>query len=329
MNNNSTPSISICCVTYNHELYIRDTIEGFLMQKTSYPIGEIIIHDDASTDRTAEIIKEYVTKHPNLIIPILQTENQHSKHNGSISAQFVYPRVKNKYIAICEGDDYWYDPLKLQKQIDILEANHAINLVFTNKLIKDNKGFKPVFYKNRYYTTNDILSGFNPGLQTICFRKDAINFEEYKILNYHINGDRLIPYLCSLSGKIFRLKDYTSIYRMTGMGVATSRPEEKILEISMDDLWKFHETLGFPNNRMLTKGQMRYLSKVLTKNFLSQQSVGMEFYNHLKKYQNITLSKIFWSCWYLMFILIEKVVDKFIIKIWSKFGLIPLLPTKN
>jgi len=107
------PIVSICCITYNHEKYIRDAIEGFLMQKTLFPI-EILIHGDASTDKTADIIKEYEVKYPDIIKPIYQTENQFSK-GVSISATYQFPRARGKYIAICEGDDYWTDPHKLQK----------------------------------------------------------------------------------------------------------------------------------------------------------------------------------------------------------------------
>jgi len=116
------PLVSICCITYNHENYIRDAIEGFLMQKTSFPI-EIIIHDDASTDNTAQIIKEYEDKYPDLFCNIFQNENQWSKGGGSIYARFLYPQARGKYIALCEGDDYWTDPLKLQKKVDFMEVN--------------------------------------------------------------------------------------------------------------------------------------------------------------------------------------------------------------
>jgi glycosyltransferase involved in cell wall biosynthesis len=119
------PLVSICCETYNHEKYIRDAIDGFLMQKTDFAY-EIIIHDDASTDQTADIIRSYADNNPN-IIPILQAENQHSK-GVRILSTFVYPIVRGKYIALCEGDDYWTDPGKLQKQIDYMEEHPECTL---------------------------------------------------------------------------------------------------------------------------------------------------------------------------------------------------------
>ena len=97
--------VSISCITYNHEKYIRDALEGFLMQKTDFKY-EILIHDDASTDNTAKIIREYEEKYPDLIKPIYQKENQWSKGNYRISSTFNIPRAKGKYIAFCEGDDF-------------------------------------------------------------------------------------------------------------------------------------------------------------------------------------------------------------------------------
>lgn len=105
------PLVSISCITYNHDNYIREAIEGFLMQKTTFPV-EILIHDDASTDNTATIIKEYEIKYPQLIKPIYQTENQYSKKDGTIG-RIQRGRARGKYYATCEGDDYWTDPLKL------------------------------------------------------------------------------------------------------------------------------------------------------------------------------------------------------------------------
>jgi glycosyltransferase involved in cell wall biosynthesis len=123
------PLVSICCITYNHEKYIRETIEGFLIQKTKFPI-EIIIHDDASADNTANIIREYEKKFPHLITAIYQKENQYSKGVRSITVKFTFPIARGKYIALCEGDDYWTDPYKLQKQVDFLEANPEYTFTF-------------------------------------------------------------------------------------------------------------------------------------------------------------------------------------------------------
>lgn len=99
------------------------------MQKTDFSF-EILIHDDASTDGTKEIIEDYSNKYPNLIFPIFQNENQYSKGVRGIMAKFNFPRARGKYIALCEGDDYWTDPLKLQNQIDFLEERKDLGFCF-------------------------------------------------------------------------------------------------------------------------------------------------------------------------------------------------------
>lgn len=116
--------VSICCITYNHEKYIRDALESFLMQKTNFKY-EIIVHDDASTDQTPQIIKEYAEKYPNIIVPILQTKNQYSQ-GIKIAATYIWPRARGKYITICEGDDFWIDEHKLQKQFEKMEIDKEL-----------------------------------------------------------------------------------------------------------------------------------------------------------------------------------------------------------
>ena len=129
--NDNIPLVSIVCITYNHENFIRQAIEGFLMQNISFQI-EIIIHDDASTDDTQAIIREYELKHPGLFKNIYQTQNQYSKNDLHIWGDITFPLAKGKYIALCEGDDYWTDPNKLQKQVDFLEENPKIIATFHN-----------------------------------------------------------------------------------------------------------------------------------------------------------------------------------------------------
>ena len=127
-------AVSVICNAFNHGKYIRDALNGFVMQKTDFKF-EVLVHDDASKDDTADIIREFEAKYPDIIKPIYQTENQYSK-NVWITDVYQLRRSKGKYIAICEGDDYWLDPDKLQKQYDALEAHpecdicvHASTLV--------------------------------------------------------------------------------------------------------------------------------------------------------------------------------------------------------
>lgn len=133
------PLVSICCITYNHAPFIRKCLDGFLMQQapTCVPKDanmsdwcEILIHDDCSTDGTTEIVKEYAAKYPDLIFPLYEVENQYSKGKAGKIDLYNYERAKGKYIAYCEGDDYWTEPLKLQRQVDFLESHPDYSVTF-------------------------------------------------------------------------------------------------------------------------------------------------------------------------------------------------------
>lgn len=131
--------VAIHCLVYNHEPYLRDCFEGFVKQKTNFRFVAIV-HEDVSTDGSAAIIREYEKKYPDIFRPIYETENQWSKHDGSLE------RIMNeaidatgaKYVAMCEGDDYWTDPLKLQKQVDKLEADETLMMCCTACSVVDN-----------------------------------------------------------------------------------------------------------------------------------------------------------------------------------------------
>lgn len=123
--------VSIQCLTYNHAPYIRQCLDGFVMQKTNFRF-EAIVHDDASTDGTQDIIREYEERYPDIIKPIYQKENQYSKGIPGYITNLVSSKCKGKYIAICEGDDYWTDPYKLQKQVDYLESHPKCGMCYSN-----------------------------------------------------------------------------------------------------------------------------------------------------------------------------------------------------
>lgn len=136
------PVVSIRCTTFNHVNYIEKALDGFLSQKTSYPF-EVVVHDDASTDGTTDVIRVYEKKYPQIIKAIYEEENQYSKHDGSLR-RIVNSHLRGKYVAWCEGDDYWISHEKLQKQIEYMENNpectmcfHAANYLKDGKIIKN------------------------------------------------------------------------------------------------------------------------------------------------------------------------------------------------
>lgn len=206
--------VSISCITYNHENYIVDALEGFLMQKTNYRF-EILIHDDASTDKTAEIIREYEKKYPDLIKSIYQTENQYSK--GVVVSELNRRRALGKYIAICEGDDYWIDPFKLQKQIDFMEKNPQCSMYFHDaELVDEDKTYLGSF-PGTYLRSSGIKRinelVFIPTASKV-FRSTIMNSENipdwyYKTPHKDFSG----TLICSNYGKIFYLNEKMSAYR--------------------------------------------------------------------------------------------------------------------
>ena len=133
MRENEPLMVTILCLVYNHESYIRQCLEGFVMQKTNFRF-EAIVHDDASTDGTAAIIREYAEKYPDIIKPMCETEKQDSKGDGALG-RIMTAHTHGKYVAICEGDDYWIDPLKLQRQVDFLEGYPEYVLTYTGAYI--------------------------------------------------------------------------------------------------------------------------------------------------------------------------------------------------
>lgn len=217
MNNN--PLVSVCCLTYNHELYIAQTIEGFLMQKTNFPI-EIIIHEDASTDKTAKIVRQYSEKFPELIVPIFQTENQYSKRPDGILNSIVLPMIRGKYVAICEGDDYWTDPLKIQKQVDFLEANPDYGMVYTNaKVYNQDSGVleNKAIVSMKCILFEQILTNPNIPALTVLIRNSIIVQYRNEILpeiGKCLMADYPLWLFTAKQSKIKYLDDITSVYRV-------------------------------------------------------------------------------------------------------------------
>lgn len=185
-NKDQVPLVSICCITYNHAPFIKQCLDGFLMQKTTFPI-EILIHDDASTDGTDDIIREYASAYPGVIFPLFEVENQYSKPGHKHMDLYNYERAKGKYIAYCEGDDYWTDPLKLQRQVNFLEAHEDYSVCWhryqrfywqENTWKEDDCG--KVLRPNEDGVEIDIatyLSGWYTQPLTMVFRKSCFDFQ--------------------------------------------------------------------------------------------------------------------------------------------------------
>lgn len=224
--NDNMPLVAIKCIAYNHERYIRDTLEGFIKQRTNFPFVAIV-HDDASTDKTADIIREYADKYPEIIKPILETENQYSKRDGSLTRvmQEAIDATGAKYVAFCEGDDYWTDPLKLQKQVDFLEANPDYSMCFHNAVEHWEDNTYPDSPKNdiadRDFSGIDIYNNYVVPTASILIRKNVVCNRKYlKALasRKFVFGDLLVCLSASDIGKIRYFANIGSVYRRHGNG---------------------------------------------------------------------------------------------------------------
>ena len=211
------PLVAINCLVYNHEPYLRDCLEGFVMQQTDFPFVAIV-HDDASTDHSADIIREYAAKYPDIIRPIYETENQYSKSDGSLG------RVMNtaidatgaKYVAMCEGDDYWTDPLKLQKQVDFLEEHSDYSMVTTAYTMSYQQDPPSEIWRlNRVSTTIkavDLVRANCIGTLTVCYRiQCSYGYQPLKGIRM---GDYPFWIYLAEHGRVHYIDDITANYRI-------------------------------------------------------------------------------------------------------------------
>ncbi len=224
----SKPLVTVQCLVYNHERFLRDCLNGFVMQQTSFPF-EVIVHDDASTDHSADIIREYVEKYPHLIKPVYQTENQYSKKDGSLSrALSAAMSPYSLYLAYCEGDDYWTSPSKLQRQVDFMELHPEYTMCFHASMVKWEKEEMPASLygsvENRDYSLVEIY-GTGRFFQTssVLVSRSIFSSEFYKkILPLRQScpaGDTILFMTAAFLGKTRGMSEVMSVYRKHEEGV--------------------------------------------------------------------------------------------------------------
>lgn len=221
--------VSVICMAYNHEKYIRRCLDGFVNQKTNFKY-EVLINDDASTDKTADIIREYEMKYPEIIKPIYQTENQYSQGVSIVKTQLI-PRTQGIYIASCEGDDYWIDNYKLQKQFDFMESHPEYSMCVHRAIYRsvNNEGsftdnVVPKILKGQDFNVEDTILGGGALVATnsmfrrkelflnmpSCFK--AKGFSDYQTIMY-----------ATMVGKLYCFEDVMSVYNYCTPGSWTSR----------------------------------------------------------------------------------------------------------
>ena len=254
------PLVSVSCITYNHAKYIRQCLDGFIMQKTNFSF-EVLIHDDASTDGTAEIIKDNEKRYPEIIKPIYEEENQWSRGRRG-SAEFNFPRAVGKYIALCEGDDYWIDPNKLQKQVDFLETHPEYSMCFHNAVehFEDGKYDDKLFsnIEDRDYSGLEIYEDWIIPTASVVLRQGILYTDLYKkILNDNliIYGDTPLFLCCWHYGKIRGFYDVMSVYRRQKLGVTSNFNYENLAARVKHQ----YELASFFGEKFYKKARQRYI----------------------------------------------------------------------
>ena len=213
------PLVVIRCTVFNHEPYLRDCLDGFVMQQTNFPFVAVV-HDDASTDNSAAIIREYADKYPDIIKPMFESENQYSKGNGTLTRimNTAIAATGAKYIAMCEGDDYWNDPLKLQKQVDYMEENPECSLCFhkVNTLIQETGEIKEEFIVRDVPSKSnviDLAKGNYIHTPSVLFRRSFLDLERYYKMMPCLPGDYVMWMLLAEKGFICKIDEPMAVYR--------------------------------------------------------------------------------------------------------------------
>lgn len=308
----TVPLVTIRCITYNHVNFIRDAIEGFLMQETTFPV-EILIHDDASTDGTAEIVRDYEARYPWLIKAIYQTENQYSK--GNKPGQFLRPLRRGKYIAMCEGDDYWTDPKKLEIQVGYLEENSTLDIAF-HPAIQINQETAEKKIIGRYRTEDGVVPlsqiitkryGMIPTAST-CVRKEILNcLDDFMLANPYLTvGDIYLSIFGAKRGGAWYTNGIMSTYRSMATGSWNKRRSESLNSRTKHRATRIHSFLllkkAFPEESAVAFdcANYDYLIRLLREDQLKiQQKLGYlikyrEFLYNRGFYKFITRKTISW-----------------------------------
>ena len=239
MQQDKHPLVAIKCLVFNHEPYLRDCLNGFVMQQTDFPFVAIV-HDDASTDHSADIIREYAAKYPDIIRPIYETENQYSKSDGSLGRimNAAVDATGAKYIALCEGDDYWTDPHKLQKQVSFLETHQEYSLCCHRyRIYNQNEQTWEDDYVADYFAGGKNPDGFAftkhinlfdcwiTKTNTLLYRRGL--FDWNILARYHYSRDVHNVYHLLSCGMGYCLPFVGAVYRRQDSGIFSSLTKEQ------------------------------------------------------------------------------------------------------
>lgn len=316
---NSTPLVSIVCLTFNEEDFVRDTLDSFLGQKTSFSY-EILVYDDASQDQTPDILTEYANKYPDIFRLTLYPDNNFQKGLGFLGLREGFKEARGKYIAYCEGDDYWCDENKLQKQVDFLESHPEFEVCAHETLIRNDfdKRENGLLFsrtkvnlfidrtKRQVYKFSDTLTGNIFHVSSMMFRKIEFHWPSWIC---QIKAMDLICFMMlAEKGDIFIMKDVMSVYRHNQKSITSSNAEflnqvsfnNASIEIlkKMDEYWngKYFPEISKIIAGYYTNNMFCYLSKSM-RNFpyaklMAREARKYHYQSHLIYFTKESIKKI-------------------------------------
>ncbi|ROI09233.1 glycosyltransferase [Chryseobacterium sp. H3056] len=241
MEQTGQPLVSVSMIAYKHADFIGEAIRGVLEQQVDFPV-ELIISDDCSGDPTAAVVESFSThKNFNWI--------KYFGHRSNLgmygNLKFNLDHCKGKYIAFCEGDDYWIDPLKLKKQVGVLECNSDVSLIFSSRKI-DNEGVfeDNIIPEHRISLSSFYVNGITFPTQTMIMRNHLPGFMSFLEKNKKSFGfDKLMGYYCLLYGDAYAISDVTAVYRHNGLGAWSRHSEEEKLRLHISESLKFYKII--------------------------------------------------------------------------------------
>jgi glycosyltransferase involved in cell wall biosynthesis len=289
------PVVTICCIAYNHEKLLENTIDSFLMQKTDFPF-EIIIHDDASTDNTVKIIQKYVSNYPGIVRAILQKENQFSQ--GVRVRPFIFRKARGDYMALCDGDDYWTDSQKLQKQLTAMRAHPECYISFhaVKEVLDDGKGtlnpkpYTPQRDKDQIFTPEEVVRGGGYFMQTssIMIKREITD----NLPDFYYKApaeDYMLQFLGSINGGALYINEEMAVYLAQAGGswtVSVHKNEEKMMNY-LEKLVQSYISMNDYLDGRYEKDIMPIVnekSRILAGYYYKEKK-----YEKLKNYKNISL----------------------------------------
>lgn len=261
----NTPLVSIVCSTYNHASYITQCLEGFLMQKCNFPF-EILVHDDSSSDSTPNIIRTYECRYPQIIKPIYQKDNKYSR-GEDIFFKYQCSRAQGKYIAICEGDDYWIDPFKLQKQVEFLEKNPQFSMCYTDidRYNQQTGVFDDWRLSDKEIIDVSDLMRYNRvhTLTALCRRDLVLEYNKIitPILPQLPMGDYPMWIWMAYQAPIYHMRERAAVYRVLQESASHSCSEKKMYNFSLAgyDLRLFYNELFKLKCKTLRLRRMKFV----------------------------------------------------------------------